>query len=66
MDNNERQGRGARLLTAEQVAELLSVHVMTVRKWADAGRLPPPVRIGPRAVRWRSEAIDRWVDALDA
>ena len=27
------------------------------------GRLPAPVKIGPRAIGWPSDVIDRWIDA---
>ena len=38
------------LLTARQVAQLLNVHVNTVRRWSDRGILKA-YRIGPRGDR---------------
>lgn len=29
-----------------------------------AGRMPAPVRIGPRAVGWRSDEYDAWLRSL--
>lgn len=29
-----------------------------------AGRMPAPVRIGPRAVAWRSDTFDSWLASL--
>lgn len=47
-----------KLLKAEQVAELLSVHVRSVWRQASVGELPSPIRIGG-ATRWRlAEILD--------
>ena len=29
------------------------------------GRFPAPVRIGPRAVRWRLSAVQEWISGLE-
>lgn len=50
------------LLTCETLAQRLGVSPRTVRRLDLAGRLPAPVRIG-RAVRWREEEIDRWLES---
>ncbi len=50
------------LLSADEVARLLTCSVRTVRRLADAGRMPRPVRLG-RLVRWRREGIEQWVRA---
>ena len=39
-----------KLLTLQQVAELLRVHVNTVRRWTDQG-LIPSYSLGPRGIR---------------
>ena len=39
-----------RLLTTSEVAEMLHLHVNTVRRWGDRGLLKP-CRIGPRGDR---------------
>jgi excisionase family DNA binding protein len=51
------------LLTPEQVAEYLQVHVETVRRWLRSGELRG-VNLGGRA-RWRvrREDLQRFVDA---
>lgn len=49
-----------RLLSIGAVAEKLDVSPRAVSKWAAAGRLPAPVRIG-RTVRWRASDIDRFM-----
>lgn len=38
------------MLTADEVAEYMNVHVRTVRNWINSGELPY-VRIGPRGYR---------------
>lgn len=48
------------LLPVEQVAELLSCSTRHVRRLADRGAMPQPVRLGG-LVRWDREAIQRWI-----
>ena len=48
------------LLDVRSVAELLHVSARHVRRLADAGRMPPPVRLGA-AVRWRRDELLRWL-----
>ena len=42
-----------RLLTAREAAEMLQLHVATVRRLAESGELPGAVRVGRR---WRFNA----------
>lgn len=32
-------------------------------RWLSEGRIPKPVRIGPRAVRWRMDDLLAWEDS---
>ena len=41
-----------------QVAELLGVAHSTIHRWMREGRLPPPLRPGPKTLRWPKETID--------
>ena len=50
------------LLTAADVARLLSVTVRHVRSLDASGRLPRPIRLG-RAVRWSRSELLAWIDA---
>jgi excisionase family DNA binding protein len=52
--------RGEPLLTAVQVAELLSVPKTRVWSMSRRGEIPT-VRIGLRDVRYRREDIDAWI-----
>ena len=56
----EQLPRLATLLTVRQVAEILNCSVRTVWRLSDAGRIPPPVRLGG-LVRWQQAAIDKWL-----
>lgn len=49
-----------KLLTADEVAELLSVGRSTVHDWARAGALPA-YRVG-RVVRFDPDLLERWLD----
>ncbi len=51
-----------RLLTVQQVTDCLSISRQTLYALVNAGDFPPPLRIGPRAVRWRLSAINRYLD----
>jgi excisionase family DNA binding protein len=53
-------GGVGRLLAAEDVAAILGVRSTFVYALARRGELPA-VRIGERYVRFRSEALERWI-----
>lgn len=45
------------------VATALGVSDATVRRWADAGKLPPPHRFSRRVLRWKREEIEQFIAA---
>lgn len=51
------------LLTDKQVAELLSIHQITVWRWVREGKLPAPIKITSGATRWRRADIAAWLNA---
>jgi predicted DNA-binding transcriptional regulator AlpA len=53
------------LLTVETVSALTSYRPSVVRKLANSGRLPAPVRVG-RLVRWRAGEIRAWLQGQGA
>ncbi|MGL4462737.1 MAG: helix-turn-helix transcriptional regulator [Planctomycetia bacterium] len=55
-------GRTSHMVDPAGVAGLLSVSVKTVRRMIDAGKLPPPTRVG-RLIRWRRADVLLWIDA---
>ena len=49
------------ILREGSVAQLIGVCGDTVRRWVKAGTFPPPIRLGPRALGWRVEEIEKWL-----
>ena len=49
------------LLSVQQVAHTLNCSVRHVYRLTDAGRMPPPIRLGS-LVRWNRKAIEDWLD----
>lgn len=43
-----------------ELASRYGVHRITIWRWAKAGRLPAPVRLGPGCTRWRLADIEQW------
>jgi excisionase family DNA binding protein len=52
------------LLTKNEVARLLKVNPKTVDNWVRAGRLPAPVKMSRRAVRFVSSDIHKALAAM--
>jgi excisionase family DNA binding protein len=50
----------AALLDVQAVAQLLDCSPRHVYRLADAGHMPPPVRLGA-LVRWRRDSIEAWI-----
>jgi len=50
-----------RLMTRAEVAELLGLTERTLRRWAASGVGPDCFHVG-REIRYRTEAVTRWVD----
>jgi len=54
------------ILTTEEVAALLSdVSVRTLEDWRRQGLGPDFIAISAKMVRYRREAVDRWLDSLE-
>jgi len=55
------------ILTTEEVAALLSgdVAVRTLEDWRRQGLGPDFITISARMVRYRREAVDRWLDSRE-
>ncbi len=45
---------------AGDIAAKLKTSEKTVRRWADSGAMPKPIRLG-RIVRWNAQVIDDWI-----
>ncbi len=50
-----------RLIDVKTVADWLACSPRQVRRLADAGKMPQPIRIG-HLVRWSADEISEWID----
>lgn len=48
------------MLDVGTLADMLGVSTRHVRRLVDAGKCPPPVRLG-RVCRWTRPAVDQWI-----
>jgi excisionase family DNA binding protein len=53
-----------RLLTIQEVAKLYNVAVRTLRRWITEGRIPQPMHINQRVLRWKASEIQRHLENL--
>ena len=51
-----------RLLRREDVEELTGISRSALYRMMRAGEFPEPIRIGPRAVRWRQSELREFLD----
>ena len=51
-----------RLMTLNEVSDLLGIPVATLYRWRHRGEGPPGYRIG-RHVRYRRAAIEEWIES---
>ena len=54
-----------RLLRVPEVETLAAMKKSKLYDLVKQGQFPAPVRIGPRAVRWRLSAVQKWIDGLE-
>ena len=57
--------REVRLVNAAGLAKMLSVSKREIERMAADGRLPAPIRMSKRLVRWRLTTIKTWLDGLE-
>ena len=50
-----------RLLRRKEVEQMVSLSRASIYRLADLGAFPRPVKVGPRAVRWRLGDIEQWI-----
>lgn len=51
-------------MTIRQLSNYLQVPVQTLYGWRHEGFGPPALKVG-RALRYRREAVDRWIDMAE-
>ncbi|WP_075878624.1 AlpA family phage regulatory protein [Vreelandella massiliensis] len=52
-----------RYLCDLEVCKRYNISRSTLWRWRSLGRVPPPVRLGPRAVRWSLQTLILWEKA---
>ncbi len=50
------------LLDSRQAAKVVNVRPRTLEGWRRRGCGPPFIRLSPRAVRYRIEDLERWIE----
>lgn len=53
--------RAKKLMTGQQVADLLEVHPRTVRRWSAEGKLTR-VRLSPRVIRYDAAEVQALIE----
>ena len=53
----------ALLLRRRDVLALLGISHSALYRYMHHASFPRPIRIGPKAVRWRRDEIERWIEA---
>ena len=51
------------LLTETEAAKLIGFSIRTVQKWRMQGRGPKFVKVSSRAIRYRREDVDAWIES---
>ena len=54
------------LLRCRAVSELVQLSVPSIYRKMAEGTFPRPIKVGARAVRWRREAIESWLNEQPA
>ena len=49
------------LTTEHQLAKDFAVSICTLRRWADRGKIPEPIRISRKRF-WDTERLQAWID----
>ena len=50
-----------RLLRRREVEQMVGLSRTSIYRLMDSGNFPHPIRVGPRAVRWRLRDIKEWM-----
>jgi len=65
MDEDTRMAPGTRLITVDQIQQLIPLSVSTIYRMMRAGTFPRSVRLGPNRVAWRYEEVMLWIAERD-
>jgi predicted DNA-binding transcriptional regulator AlpA len=64
LEQRDRGGRKAdplELLSAQQCAELLGCHKITIWKWTAAGKFPRAIKVSDGVTRWSRISVEAWL-----
>ena len=50
-----------RFLRLKEVEQMVGLSRTSIYRLMDSGDFPHPIRVGPRAVRWRLRDIEEWM-----
>jgi len=51
------------LLTVRETAQFLNIGKRTLWRWSNCGRMPKPIKLTDRCVRYRRSDLQQWIDA---
>ena len=54
-----------RILKLKEVRRLTRLSKATIYRLLNSGEFPRPIRLGVRAVGWRREEVEQWLDDRD-
>ena len=53
------------LMTSAEVQAACTISRTTVYRLVKSGRFPRPVKVGERAIRWRTADVQGWLDTRE-
>ncbi len=56
----------SRLLNIREVESFIGVGETTIKTWVRDGRLPAPLKLSPKCLRWRAGDLEAWVEQMGA
>ncbi|MXZ24818.1 MAG: AlpA family phage regulatory protein [Caldilineaceae bacterium SB0665_bin_21] len=54
-----------KLLHAREVQRACGLSKSTLYRFMRTGLFPEPLKIGPKAIRWRADEIQEWIDSRE-
>lgn len=51
-----------RMLKIDEVCAIIGMKKSSVYRWASEGTFPAPKKVGPKASRWDSLAVNAWLE----
>lgn len=54
-----------KLIHAREVQRICGLSKSTMYRLMRTGLFPEPLKIGPKAVRWREDEIQEWIDSRE-